>query len=101
MAAAEVAVAAEADDATNGLSNLFGYGAAFQGRTNQGGSVSHSSDQLPEPQRREIFLALVQAQDRGISVADSRQQTAKQFGISMDAVVRIEREGMDNEWPPL
>ena len=63
--------------------------------------VSESTAELPEAQRREIFLALVQAQDQGVSVPVSRQQTAVRFGISPDAVVQIEREGMNNEWPPL
>jgi hypothetical protein len=63
--------------------------------------VSESTAELSEAQRREIFLALVQAQDQGASVPVSRQQTAARFGISPDAVVEIEREGMNNEWPPL
>lgn len=63
--------------------------------------MSESSGQLSEAQRREIFSALVQAQDNGVTVAVSRQQTAAQFNISPEAVIQIEREGMDNEWPPL
>ena len=59
------------------------------------------SEKLPEDRRKEIFAALVEAQDRGVSVANSRQEIAVQFGISKDAVAEIEREGMDNEWPPL
>lgn len=55
----------------------------------------------PEARRREIFATLVAIQDRGVSVANSRQQVADQFGVSRDTVSEIEREGMDNEWPPL
>jgi hypothetical protein len=63
--------------------------------------VSESTAELSEEQRREIFHALVTAQDGGLSVRDSRHQTAAQFSISAEAVAQIEREGMDNEWPPL
>lgn len=63
--------------------------------------VNDSSDSLSEERRREVFAALVEAQDRGASVGDSRQSIAKHFNISREAVAQIEREGMDNEWPPL
>ncbi len=55
----------------------------------------------PEPQRREIFLALVDAQDHEMSVAQSRQYVAERFGLSAQQVRQIEREGLDNGWPPL
>jgi hypothetical protein len=54
-----------------------------------------------EEQRREIFAALVAAQDDGVPVARSRAEVAERFGVSRETVARIEREGMDNEWPPL
>jgi hypothetical protein len=56
---------------------------------------------LTEDQRREIFAALVAAQDNGAAVAQSRADVAAQFGVTPEGVARIEREGMDNEWPPL
>jgi hypothetical protein len=56
---------------------------------------------LPQPQRMEIFLALVQAQDREVGVARSRQLIASRFGVSEDQIRRIEDEGIDHEWPPL
>jgi hypothetical protein len=56
---------------------------------------------LPEPRRKEIFLALVEAQDGGASVADSRKLVAQQFSISEQEVRRIEQEGLAMEWPPL
>jgi hypothetical protein len=49
----------------------------------------------------EIFLALVQAQDREVGVARSRQLIASRFGVSEDQIRRIEDEGIDHEWPPL
>ena len=56
---------------------------------------------LPEPRRKEIFLALVQAQDGGTSVSESRRLIAKQFGVSEQQVRRVEQEGLAKEWPPL
>jgi DNA-directed RNA polymerase specialized sigma subunit len=51
--------------------------------------------------RRKIFLALVTAQDQEMSVERSRREIAQSFGITEAEVVRIEREGLDNNWPPL
>jgi hypothetical protein len=56
---------------------------------------------LPEPRRKEIFRALVEAQDRGVSVAESRKLIAEQFAVSEDEVKRVERQGLDERWPPL
>lgn len=60
-----------------------------------------AAEQLPEPRRKEAFLALVEAQDQEITVARSRTLIAERFGVSEDQVRRIEREGLDNGWPPL
>ncbi|MBI1914780.1 MAG: hypothetical protein HYS12_08590 [Planctomycetes bacterium] len=57
--------------------------------------------QLPEDRRREIFLALVEAQDAGASATRSRQQMAERFGVTEQQVREIEREGLDGQWPPL
>jgi hypothetical protein len=56
---------------------------------------------LPEPRRKDIFLALVEAQDRGTPTAESRKAVAERFGVSEGQVRQIEREGLDNDWPPL
>ncbi len=56
---------------------------------------------LSEPRRREIFLALVEGQDQGMGVAESRKATAERFRVSEKQVREIEREGLDNRWPPL
>ena len=58
-------------------------------------------DLLLEPQRKEIFLALVEAQDREMTVAQSRKEVAERFGVSESHVRTIEREGLDKRWPPL
>ena len=56
---------------------------------------------LSEEQRKEVFLALVDAQDHDMSVVQSRQHVAARYGISEGQVRQIEREGLDNGWPPL
>lgn len=49
----------------------------------------------------EVFAALVACQDGGASVATSRHLMAKRFGLPVEEVARIEREGLDQGWPPL
>lgn len=51
--------------------------------------------------RKEIFLALVVAQDQSMSVSESRKEISQRFDLTEAEVVRIEREGLDNNWPPL
>ena len=60
-----------------------------------------SDEPLPEPRRKEIFLALGEAQDGGMSPAESRKAVAGRFGASEGQVREIEEEGLDKEWPPL
>ena len=60
-----------------------------------------SDQRLSEMQRKEVFLALVQAQDRALTVAASRREVALRFGISERHVQLIEQEGLDKVWPPL
>ena len=62
---------------------------------------ANANEQLAEDRRKEIFLAVVNAQDKAINVAQSRRLVAEQFGVSESQVRTIEREGMDNQWPPL
>ena len=56
---------------------------------------------LPEARRKEIFRALVDAQDHETPVPQSRKAVASRFGVTEDQVRQIEREGLDNDWPPL
>jgi hypothetical protein len=58
------------------------------------------ADNLPELIRKEIFAALVEAQDQEMPVAESRREIARRFGISDEVLRAIEREGLDNGWPP-
>ena len=60
------------------------------------------SEELPaEPQRKEIFLALVDAQDHEMTVEQSRREVAERFGVSENQVRAIEREGLHKSLPPL
>jgi predicted Zn-dependent protease with MMP-like domain len=57
-------------------------------------------DRLSEALRKEIFAALVEAQDQEMRVAESRHEIARRYGISEDDLREIERQGLDNDWPP-
>jgi len=57
--------------------------------------------EMTEDRRKEIFTALVEAQDQAMSVAQSRSVVGKKFGLTEAQVRQIEREGMDQQWPPL
>jgi DNA-directed RNA polymerase sigma subunit (sigma70/sigma32) len=59
------------------------------------------ANRLPEDRRREIFLALVEAQDKDLGVPQSREEVARRFDLSVEDVRQIEREGLDASWPPL
>ena len=59
------------------------------------------AEPLPEALRKEIFLALVDAQDHEMTVAQSRKAVAERFGVTENQVRQIEREGLDRGWPPL
>lgn len=54
-----------------------------------------------ESDRQAVFAALVEAQDQGQSVTESRSAVAARFQLAVQDVVRIEREGLDAGWPPL
>jgi hypothetical protein len=58
-------------------------------------------EQDSESRRKEVFQALVTAQDAEMPVAQSRKEIAQRFGITEAEVLRIEREGLDGNWPPL
>jgi hypothetical protein len=53
---------------------------------------------LSEAERKDIFLALVDAQDHAMTVPQSRQAVAERFGLSEAQVRLIEREGLDRGW---
>jgi hypothetical protein len=64
-------------------------------------SRHHPADHLPDDRRKQIFRALVEAQDQEMGVPQSRQLVAQRFGVTEAEVRQIEREGMDGLWPPL
>jgi hypothetical protein len=49
----------------------------------------------------EIFMALVEAQDQEMSVAQSRKVIGERFHISESQLRQIEDEGLERQWPPL
>ena len=57
--------------------------------------------QIAEDRRKEIFLAIVNAQDQEMDVAQSRKLMAQHFGVRESQVRQIEREGLERQWPPL
>jgi hypothetical protein len=56
---------------------------------------------LTESRRQEIFMVLVTAQDHDMSVTDSRKLVMQRFALNEGELLKIEREGMDKNWPPL
>jgi hypothetical protein len=63
--------------------------------------MTDAVEQIPESVRRAVFAAVVEAQDNGAAVAASRSAAGARFGITVADVARIEREGLDSQWPPL
>jgi hypothetical protein len=59
------------------------------------------AEQLSEERKKEIFAALVDAQDHDMGVPQSRKLVAERFGLSEADIRQIEREGVDQQWPPL
>jgi hypothetical protein len=53
---------------------------------------------LSEAERKDIFRALVDAQDHAMTVPQSRRAVAERFGLSEGQVRQIEREGLDQGW---
>jgi len=61
-----------------------------------------SIKRLTLTQKKEVFLALVQAQDTGLmTVPQSREKIAQDYALDEDQVRQIEEEGLEKEWPPL
>jgi hypothetical protein len=57
------------------------------------------SESLSEERRKEIYLALAEAQDlQEMSVLQSRKLIAHRFGISEAQLREMEREGRDRLW---
>ena len=63
--------------------------------------MPEQTSEIPLEQRQAIFRALVEAQDAGQSVAASRAEIVQRYSITEDQLKEIEREGSDQQWPPL
>jgi hypothetical protein len=63
--------------------------------------MSEPDGEIPLEQRQMIFRAVVEAQDAGMSVAESRTDVARRFSVTEEEIKEIEQEGMANQWPPL
>ena len=59
------------------------------------------SDTLTDDQRKEVFRTIVETQDQGMSVADSRRHVASEYSLSENEIRDIERAGIEGKWPPL
>jgi hypothetical protein len=64
-------------------------------------SQGDAVEPLSESRRQEVFLALVEAQDKAMTVAQSRRLICERFGLDENQIRDIEREGLDKQWPPL
>ncbi len=58
-------------------------------------------DHTTNVDRKEVFRLLVLAQDGGMTVEESRNRIAAEFGISLAELLKIEEEGRAGQWPPL
>ena len=56
---------------------------------------------LTVSQRKSIFHALVETQDTGVSVQESKKLVAQKYRLSREQLELIEKEGVDKDWPPL
>ena len=56
---------------------------------------------LTVKQRKSIFHALVETQDQGLNVAESKKKVADEYHLSREQLDLIEKEGLDKDWPPL
>ena len=56
---------------------------------------------LTVKQRKSIFHALVENQDKGLNVQESKKAVADEYHLSREQLDLIEKEGLDKDWPPL
>jgi hypothetical protein len=58
-----------------------------------------ASKKLPVQKRKDIFLALVAAQDtHSMTVGDTQRQVQLDFGITPSQLEEIIEEGVEKEW---
>lgn len=56
---------------------------------------------LTVKQRQSIFHALVETQDQGATVVESKKKVAAEYHLTREQLDLIEKEGVDKDWPPL
>lgn len=88
-------------EAGDGKATNYSVWTASTERKQHMGKQKQLAESLPEERRKEIFAALVEAQDQELAVAASRKLVAERFGATEEQVRQIESEGVDHEWPPL
>ena len=64
-------------------------------------SRSMASKTLTVKQRKSIFHALVETQDKGVAVIESKKKVAAEYHITREQLDLIEKEGVEKDWPPL
>ena len=65
-------------------------------------SALEPEGELKEEHRRDVFRALVEAEDfQDMPRPQAHRLIARRFGLSETQVRQIEREGMERLWPPL
>jgi hypothetical protein len=62
---------------------------------------AHTTNDLPLDRRMDFFRRLVVAQDYDMSIAEAREMLCDLYGLDETQVCQIEREGLENNWPPL
>lgn len=55
---------------------------------------------LTVKQRQSIFHALVETQDKGVTVPESKKSVAAEYHITREQLELIEKEGLDKDWLP-
>lgn len=59
------------------------------------------TDKIDEARQKQIFQLLVELQDQGLTVQESRRRIAEQESITIEQVQEIEQAGLRHVWPPL
>jgi hypothetical protein len=63
--------------------------------------MGESGKALSVDERKAVFLALVEEQDKGRGPVEARRSVARRFGLREQEVRAIEGEGLNAGWPPL
>lgn len=96
---------AEIPVAENRPSTTIQYSPERRKRPERPGGKNETAGEMTEPltteTRREIFFKLVEEQDAGTAVEQSRNRIAGVYNITVQELRAIEQEGLSEQWPPL